>query len=270
MARKVLRPKDIFDINDKRIGTLAFFRSLFGLLTVVVATVRFRGPAGVAADDILHIAEVLAVGVISVLGCIVLFLIVPPSRGRLPFSRGKLLRRIGRPLSKMVFTFGSMVGAVALGGSSTVTRVLNTKHPTVRALFLDSTAGWHVVLTFWLLLFALWAVYYAARYLYCAGEVHPLLAPLVTIVAVTLIIAIDTARVNGWLVGFEPVFRKVIGEETGPLLLNPAPPGLVLVLAFGGWLTTTGLAVWEWERIRVWLRQQEDSKDPVIEGYSRG
>jgi hypothetical protein len=240
-AKRLLSPKDIFGISDKRISRLGFFRSLAGLLTIAVATVRIRGANGFTADSILHITEALVIGVLSVFACIIFAVVV--SR-----SRGALIARAWRPILKMALTFGPLFGADALGRLPTVTHLLNMKHPSIRAAFVVSSAGWLVLLAFWLVFFALWALYYSARYLYCAGEVHPLLAPLVTIVAVGILTAVEIARANRFS-GPDTLLTKITGREKGPVLLHQAPPGLVLALTLGGCFTTTILAIFEWRSI---------------------
>jgi hypothetical protein len=240
-AKKLLSPRDIFGVSDRQISRLGFFRSFAGLLTIGVATVRIRGASGFTADSILHISEALVIGVVSVFTCIIFAVAV--SR-----SRGALIAGVWRPIFKMVLTFGPLFGADALGHLQAVTHLLNMKHPTIRASFEVSSAGWLVLLAFWLVFFALWALYYSARYLYCAGEVHPLLAPLVTIVAVGILTAVEIARANRFS-GPDTLLAKFTGREKGPVLLHQAPPGLILALTLGGFFTTTVLAIFEWRSI---------------------
>jgi hypothetical protein len=242
-AKKLLSPRDIFGVSDGQISRLGFFRSFAGLLTIAVATVRIREASGFTADSILHISEALVIGIVSVFACIIFAVAV--SR-----SRGALIAGVWRPIFKMALTFGPLFGADALGHLPAVTRLLNMKHPTIRASFEVSSAGWLVLLAFWLVFFALWALYYSARYLYCAGEVHPLLAPLVTIVAVGTLTAVEIARANSFS-GPDTLLAKFTGREKGPVLLHQAPPGLVLALTLGGFFTTTILAVFEWRSISM-------------------
>ncbi len=241
-AKRLLSPKDIFGVSDARISRLGFFRSFAGLLTIAVATVRIRGANGFTADSILHITEALVIGVVSVFACIIFTVAV--SR-----SRGVLIARAWRPILRMALTFGPLFGADALGHLPAVTHLLNMKHPSIRASFVASSAGWLVLLAFWLVFFALWALYYSVRYLYCAGEVHPLLAPLVTIVTVGILTAVEIARANRFS-GLDTLLTGITGREKGALL-HPAPPGVVLALTLGGCFTTTILAVFEWRSISM-------------------
>jgi hypothetical protein len=242
-AKRLLSPKDIFGVSDARISRLGFFRSFAGLLTIAVATVRIRGAIGFTADSILHITEALVIGVVSVFACIIFTVAV--SR-----SRGVLIARSWRPILRMALTFGPLFAADALGHLPAVTHLLNMKHPSIRASFVASSAGWLVLLAFWLVFFALWALYYSVRYLYCAGEVHPLLAPLVTIVTVVILTAVEIARANRFS-GLDTLLTRITGREKGPALLHPAPPGVVLALTLGGCFTTTILAVFEWRSISM-------------------
>jgi hypothetical protein len=241
-AKKLLSPKDIFGISDKQISRLGFFRSFAGLLTIVVTTLPFRGASRVIAGSIFHIVEAIAIGVIAVIACIIFAVMITP-------SRRELVARTWRPLSKMVMTFGSLIAGDALGHLPMVSRLLNMKHPPAAAFV--SIAGLLILLAFWLLLFALWALYYSARYLYCPGEVHPLLAPLVTIVAVTIITAMEIARANRWFGGLETLFGKVVGQPKPAFLAHPAPQGLILALTLFGWLSTVILAGFEWRSISM-------------------
>jgi len=240
-AKKFLSPKDIFGVRDPQISRLGFYRSFAGLLTIAVATIRIRGASGFTADSILHIGQALVVGVASVFACIIFAVAVS-------HSRGILVTGAWRPISKMALTFVPLLGADALGRLPAVTHLLHMKHPSIRAAFVASSAGWLVLLTFWLVFFALWALYYSARYLYCAGEVHPLLAPFVAMVAVGLLTGIEIARSNGFS-GPDTLLAKVVGREKAPLLLHAAPSGLVIALTLGGCLTTMILAAFEWHTI---------------------
>lgn len=240
-AKKFLSPKDIFGVSDKQVSRLGFYRSFAGLLTIAVATIRIRGASGFTADSILHIGQALVIGVVSVFACIIFVIAV--SR-----TRGALMAGIWRPISKIALTFLPLLAADALGRLPAVTHLLNMKHPSIRAAFVASSAGWLVLLAFWLVFFALWALYYSVRYLYCAGEVHPLLAPFVTMVAVGLLTGIEIARSSGFS-GPDTLLAKVVGREKDPLLLHAVPPGLALALTLGGCLTTVVLAVFEWRTI---------------------
>ncbi len=241
-AKKFLSPRDLFRLGNKRISRLEFFRSLGGLVTVVGATLRFRGPSRVIGDLIFHVVEALVLGVISLFVCVVVAVIIAS-------SRGTLIVRIWRPLLKIALTFGPLLAGDALGHLPTVTHLLNMKHPTLKGAFVVSIAGWLVLLAFLLLMFGLWALCYSVRYFYCAGEVHPVLAPLVAIVAVTMIAVLDIGRANGWFGGLETLLGKVVGRARPSFLLHPAPPGLVLTLIVGGWLSTMILAGLEWRAI---------------------
>lgn len=242
-AKRFLSPRDIFGISDERIRRQAFFRSFAGLLTIVVVTLPFRSTGLVMGDNIAHIIETLAVGAISVLICTI-FMVTIAS------CRGALITRIWRPLLKMALTFGPLYAGYALGHISAVTRLLNMKHPTLSAVFVQSNVGWLIIVIFCLFTFALFAFYYSARFLYCPGEVHPLLSPLVAIVAVTLLMAREIALANRWFGGFETFFEKVVGHPTASSLQHPVPQSLVLALTLGGWLSTTGLAVLEWHSLK--------------------
>jgi hypothetical protein len=243
-AKKSLSPRDVFGLDNKQISRLEFFRSLGGLVTIVGTTLRFRGSSRVIGDYVFHVVEALALGVVSLFVCIVVALTIARSRGR-------LIVRIWRPLLKIALTFGSLLAGDALGHVPTVTHLLNMKHPTLKGAFVVSISGWLVLLAFLLLMFGLWAFCYSARYFYCAGEVHPVLAPLVAIVAVTMIAVLDIGRAKGWFGGLETLLGKVVGQARPSFLLHPAPPGLILTLIVGGWLSTMILAGLEWHAIRM-------------------
>lgn len=243
-ARKLLSPRDVFGLDDKRISRLEFFRSLGGLVTIVATTLPFRGSSRVIGDYIFHVVEALVLGIISLFVCIVVAVTIAR-------SRGWIIARIWRPLLKIALTFGSLLAGDALGHVPMVTHLLNMKHPTLKGAFVVSISGWLVLLAFWLLMFGLWALCYSARYFYCAGEVHPVLAPLVAIVAVTMIAVLDIGRTKGWFGGIENLLGKVVGQAKPSFLLHPAPPGLILTLIVGGWLSTMILAGFEWRAIRM-------------------
>lgn len=243
-AKKLLSPRDVFGLDNKQISRWEYFRSLGGLITIVGATFRFRGSSRVIGDYIFHVVEALVLGVISLFVCILVAVTI--SR-----SRGSLIVRIWRPLLKIALTFGSLLAGDALGHVPTVTHLLSMKHPTLKEALVTSIAGWLVLLVFWLLMFGLWAFCYSARYFYCAGEVHPMLAPLVAIVAVTMIALLDIGRVKGWFGGLETLLGKAVGRARPSFLVHPAPPGLILTLIVGGWLSTMILAGLEWRTIRI-------------------
>ena len=243
-ARKLLSPRDVFGLDDKRISRLEFFRSLGGLVTIVATTLPFRGSSRVIGDYVFHVVEALVLGIISLFVCIVVAVTIAR-------SRGWIIARIWRPLLKIALTFGSLLAGDALGHVPMVTHLLNMKHPTLKGAFVVSISGWLVLLAFWLLMFGLWALCYSARYFYCAGEVHPVLAPLVAIVAVTMIAVLDIGRTKGWFGGIENLLGKVVGQAKPSFLLHPAPPGLILTLIVGGWLSTMILAGFEWRAIRM-------------------
>jgi hypothetical protein len=242
-AWKWLSPKDVFSVENKRISRLEYCRSLGGLVVIIGTTLRFRGASLGLADLILHMAEALALGVVALAACII---VVVTMAG----SRRPLIRRIWRPLAKIALTFVPLFAANALGQLSIVSDLLNMKQSTLKGAFVDSIGGWLVLVVFWLAIFGLWACCYSARYFYCAGEVHPLLAPLVAIVAVTMIAVLDIGRDRGWLDGIETLFGKVVGQETPSFFLHPTPSPLTLTLIIGGWLSTIVLAGLEWRAIR--------------------
>jgi hypothetical protein len=245
LAKRALSPKDIFGLTDNgenQIGRLAFLRSFAGLLTIGFATVRVRGASGVTADSILHISQVLVVGVLSVLMCAIFTVAIAR-------PRRALITGVRRPIVKMILTFLPLYVSIVLGHLPAVTHVLNMKHPSIRASFVESSGGWLVLLVLWLAIFGLWALYFSARFLYGAGEVHPLLGPLVTIVAVGILTAMEVARANRLLGGLDILFARVVGQESPQLLSHPAPEGLVLTLTVGGFLTTMIFAFFEWGAI---------------------
>jgi hypothetical protein len=208
---------------------LEFFRSLGGLVAIVGTTLPFRGPSRIIGDYIFHVVEALVLGVISLFVCSVVAVTIARSRGR-------LIARIWRPLLKIALTFGSLLAGDALSHVPTVTHLLNMKHPTLKGAFVVSISGWLVLLVFWLFMFGLWAFCYSARYFYCAGEMHPALAPLVAIVAVTMIAVLDIGRARGWFGGLETLFGKVAGRPGKTFIFVAPGPSRTHPDAYCWWL----------------------------------
>jgi hypothetical protein len=242
-ARRWLSPKDVFGLKDAWISRLGFWRSFGGLVVIVGTTLKFRGPTRVIGDLVFHVGEALVLGVIALSICI----IVAVTMAR---SRGPLIVRIYRPGLKIALTFLPLLAGNALGQLPIVTKLLNMKYPTLKGAFVDSIAGWLVLMAFWLVIFGLWAVCYSARYFYCAGEMHPLLGPLVAIVAVTMIAVLDIGRVHNWFGGIETLLNRFRGQGTPSFFLHPTPSWLALSLIVFGWVSTIVLAGFEWCAIR--------------------
>jgi hypothetical protein len=96
---------------------------------------------------------------------------------------------------------------------------------------------------------------------------HPLLGPLVAVVAVTMIAALDIGRAKGWFGGLENLIDKAVGRPKPSFFLHPAPPGLSLTLIVGGVLSTIVLARLEWRAIRaVGISFREVPQARVAEG----
>jgi len=66
-----------------------------------------------------------------------------------------------------------------------------------------------------------------------------------------MIAVLDIGRTKGWFGGIENLLGKVVGQAKPSFLLHPAPPGLILTLIVGGWLSTMILAGFEWRAIRM-------------------
>ena len=132
-VHKLLSPRDVFGLHNKKISRLEFLRSWAGLITVVGATLRFRGPSRVIGDLIFHVIEPLALGTISLFACIIVAVMIAS-------PRSQLIARIRRPLLKIALTFVPLLVGNALGHVPMVTHLLNMKHSPQAALVL-SIAG---------------------------------------------------------------------------------------------------------------------------------
>ena len=107
-AHKLLSPRDVFGLHNKKISRLEFLRSWAGLITVVGATLRFRGPSRVIGDLIFHVVEALAPGIISLFVCIIVAVMIAS-------PRIQLIARSRASLLKIALTFVPLLVGDALG-----------------------------------------------------------------------------------------------------------------------------------------------------------
>jgi hypothetical protein len=244
VARWLLRPRDLFGLEDESLSRLETLRSYVGFGVVLVATLPVRGSPNFIADYLIHIAEALLVGAAVVVACLVVTVLLSD-------HRVWLVGRTWRPLWRMALTFGPLYLGLFLGGLPIVTRTLNISHPTIQKVFIGGYGGWLVLALLWLILFSLFALCYSARFLYCPGEVHPLLAPLAAGVAVTAIAVLDVSRAMGWLTPVLDAFGRVMGRTTPEYDTRPSPIWLGLILTACGWFSTLALAALEWRALRA-------------------
>lgn len=218
LARAFLRPRDVFKIQDKAISRLQFFRSFAGLVVTVMVGIHYSGQSATLKSLILHWDFILLVGGICVMACSMLFL-------ALSNSRGALLRSFARPFLRMLIV-GAFYRLVIplLVNQPRVNKIMATnpqvRIPSIPDVLLVLAAGGLDIL-------AIGSFYYAARYLYGAGEIHPLLGPAVTVTTATVLM------IAGLLPGSAHI-----------------PPLIYLTLTIGGWLSTTILSAQEWRSIR--------------------
>ncbi len=221
LARFLFIPRDVFDLGgkrDKQMRWLATGRSAFGFITIVALTYPYRGTSGVTLDAEQHLVHTLQDGTIAVGGCIVLLAAVARKRSR-------LFTRVLRPVFRFLLTVAAFEYIVPF----------LTRWPELNRIFatqdLSGQGVGVILMATGMITFVVASSYYAARYLYGTGELHPLLGPGVTIVVV-LVIAVVEVRA-----GLHP------GQRDTPL------PLLLLISAVGV-ATTTLLAVGEWRQIR--------------------
>jgi hypothetical protein len=218
VARAFLKPRDVFNIPDMLICRLGFWRSAGGLLVTVMVGIHYHGISLTKNDTYIHWGLTLLVGIICALACIALFLTVSS-------SRRALLRRSSGPLLRMLLVSALILLVVpAVRASPRLKAILATDprvtSPSVRDVFL-------VLAALWVACLAIASYYYAARYLYGAGEMHPLLDPAVTISTASALM----------IVGLLPGSADM-------------PTSIYLILTISGWLTATALSIWEWQLIR--------------------
>ena len=93
-AKRLLSPRDVFGLDNKQISRWEYFRSFASLITIVGATLRFRGSSRVIGDYIFHVVEALVLGVISLSVCIIVAVTISRYRGRLAAESGVLYLRL--------------------------------------------------------------------------------------------------------------------------------------------------------------------------------
>ena len=182
-AKMALKPDNGDDEQAKKLDRLGFLRSVVGLVAVFVLSVDHR-----PATDVLvgepggGVASTAALALAAVPVCVAVLFAASPARYRpdLRAGLGKLLRRAGIAVG----TVGPPVVLVFVLDSTDVMSRL----PAPAILFA-------VVAAAWFLAYFLCVIYWAARTTFWIGELHPMLAPLVSSVIVC-VFTVDT--LVGW------------------------------------------------------------------------
>ena len=163
LARALLRTRDVFNIQDRAISRLQFGRSFCGLVIAVLVGIRYSGKSKTYTSLCTHWDEALLIGGLCLVGCTMLLFTVN-------HSRGELLRSSVRPFLRVLLIVVIWRLIPLLGRWPRVNKILATnpgaKVPSIPDVLLVLAWGWLVFLT-------LACIWYAIRYLYGAGEMHP-------------------------------------------------------------------------------------------------
>jgi hypothetical protein len=185
VARWVFLPRDTFGLRrsveerDKLINRWAWWRSILGFLTVALVTYRYERAAsryerlhGIEVAFEHHWANVLLEGAIVAGCCILAFAAINHS--------WRILMRAWRPALRFLLAVALNDLAVGLSKSSELNRIFasgdHSPHAIEVVLVLAGILGF---------MFA--SGYYIIRYLYGVSEVNPLLGPVATVAAVSVI-----------------------------------------------------------------------------------
>jgi hypothetical protein len=195
VARWVFFPRDTFGLRrsaeerDKQINRWAWWRSILGFCTVALVTYRYERVTsryerlhGIEVAFEHHWANVLLEGAIVVGCCVLAFAAINGS--------WRILVRAWRPALRFLLAVALNDLAVGLSKSSELNRIFATGDHSPHAIEV-------VLVLAGVLGFMFASGYYIIRYLYGISEVNPLLGPVATVAAVTVITVTELHSAGG-------------------------------------------------------------------------
>lgn len=245
-AKFLLKPGVGPQPRDRLLDRLGFWRAAAGLVLVVVASRSYLSPQAVLGNvhEKTRLTALYALAGIPLAFLVMLVVTRSVHRRRLVAGTPRLLRRVGIGIAcscvpvASVFAF---VGVLVLldGDGDQVKKVTGVW----ALLALIATPG-ILAMFLWCAVFSVCTVYWLARTSFWLSELHPLLAPVGSVV---LAVVVSAQEIYLW---------KTEG----------VPPALWLGLNIGGVLSTLVLGFFEYRHLRASGHRFREGPGPVSAG----
>ncbi|GAA2793567.1 hypothetical protein [Saccharopolyspora taberi] len=224
-ARFLLKPAIGPQPRDRLLDRIGFWRAVIGLAAVAVASTPYlsvRAVLGNAQEKALLTAQYAMIGL-----PLAFFVLLAATRSAYRHEFVGRTPRLVRRVATVIACYGVLFGyAFAVMGFFSL---FNGELRGVQALLALASLPGLILTGLWCAVFFACTIYWAARTSFWLGEMHPLLAPVGSVVLVLVVTA-----------------RETYLRET-----NGLPSPLWLSLNICGLISTLALAFWEYRHLRA-------------------